>query len=180
MNLTSYRQRAALCAAAVLVLGSPAAAQAEDKAFAKQVNQAIDRGVEYLRKKQSPDGSWPRQQAHERTGATALAGLALLEGGVPPTDLAVSKAADVVRKDALTATYNYSVSLAIMFLDRLGDPQDIPLIESLAVRVLGGQNLRLPIHQGGWGYHCPRPSAAEVQRLQAVLQNRKPWAPPKG
>ena len=33
----------------------------------------------------------------------------------------------------------YTLSLGILFLDRLGDPADIPLIESMAVRLLGLQ-----------------------------------------
>src|SRR5262249_45108075 len=49
---------------------------------------------------------------------------------------------------------------ALLFLDRLGNPADVPLIESLAVRLLAGQEAR-----GGWTYQCPPISAEEGRRL---------------
>jgi len=51
----------------------------------------------------------------------------------------VQNAADAVRKDALRLTHNYSISTSLLFLDRLGDPQDVPFIESLAVRLLAAR-----------------------------------------
>ncbi|MGH7171265.1 MAG: hypothetical protein ACRELG_13385, partial [Gemmataceae bacterium] len=54
------------------------------------------------------------------------------------------------------------------FFDRLGDPGDVPLIESLTVRLLAGQTA-----SGGWNYQCPPISAAEARRLRAKLAERK-------
>jgi len=188
MNLAGY-WRAVLSAAAALLLGCPGWAQGPGKAeeakltkgqqaFAKQVNQAIDKGVKYVRGLQQADGSWPRSVPKQQVGATALAGLALLEGGVPPTDKAIRKAADFVRKRCINETFNYSTSLAIMFLDRLGDPQDVPFIEHLAVRLLSSQCRSVAsadptLQIGGWSYDSPEPTPAEVQRLNACLANRK-------
>jgi hypothetical protein len=65
-----------------------------------------------------------------------------------------------------------------MFLDLLGDPADQELIESMAVRLLGGQEL-----DGGWSYNCPAISQEETQRLESVLQARPAGgaaAEPKG
>jgi hypothetical protein len=179
MPCTGCWQRAALGAAAVLVLGPWASGQdqkprdkatrPEDKAFTGQVDQAVARAAKYLRGLQKPDGSWPHYQP---TGATAMAGLALLEAGVPAADEAIRKAAAVVRERSCKETFNYSVSAAVMFLDRLGDPQDVPLIQALAVRVLAAQ-ARQGAEAGGWSYDCPAPSAAEVQRLTELLRNRK-------
>ena len=47
-----------------------------------------------------------------------------------------------------------------MLFDRLRDPVDIPLIESLMVRLMAGQST-----DGGWGYSCPPISDDEVKRL---------------
>jgi hypothetical protein len=174
MSLAGFRLRTALGIAAALLPALHTLAQEgggrkkPDAEFAKQVNQAIDRGVAYLRKLQQKDGSWPR----EELGATALAGLALLESGVSASDDCLQKAAAVVRKGAVSETHGYSVATALLFLDRLGDPQDTPFIHSLAVRLLGAQQRS----SGRWGYNTPAPSKSEVERLEAVLKARKPQA----
>jgi hypothetical protein len=152
------------------------AAQASVSAdLRKKINGAVDKGVEYLKKLQAEDGSFrfrgvPGKNDTDNSGnigATALAGLALLECGVKPEDKAVQKAADYVREGSVKLDFTYSIALAIMFLDRLDDPGDVPLIESLTVRLLAGQNLK-----GGWSYTCPAISEAEVRRLTTHLQER--------
>ena len=147
-------------ALSVALLLAPAARAADKEA----IQRAVDRGVAYLQGVQGPDGTW----RHTEIGATALCGLALLESGVKADDPAVRKAAKAVRDNSVTLTSTYSLSLAIMFLDRVGDPADDELIDSIGVRLLGGQN---PI-SGGWSYGCPGLSDAEVRRLQGQLQQR--------
>jgi hypothetical protein len=117
--------------------------------------------VEALRALQRRDGTWP----HPKMGATALAGRTLLECGAGRDDPAVLKAAKAVRGDAVADHDTYSLALAILFLDRLGEPRDVALIESMAVRLLAGQS-----STGGWRYTCPDISAAEVDRLEAHLR----------
>src|SRR5947209_2212300 len=60
------------------------------------VNKAVERGVAGLRSMQREDGTWP----HVNIGATALAGLTLLECGVKADDRAVQAAALAVRRSA--------------------------------------------------------------------------------
>jgi hypothetical protein len=170
---------AALALGAVLLWGGLAPAQ--DDAFNRAVNGAIDRGVANLRAIQNKqDGTWargdPRGSTKETCGATALAGLTLLECGVEPDDPAVKKAAHAIRKMAVAETYVYSVSLCILFLDKLGDPQDEPFIDALATRLLAAQDRT----QWAWSYDCPKPSGTEVARLKDALRNRKelPGRPP--
>jgi hypothetical protein len=147
------------------------------------VDRAVARGVEGLRRLQGPDGTWPlHPEGNPRqlgmlavgatwpaaqVGATALAGLTLLECGVPANDKAVTRAADVVRQASVTLTHNYTLSLSILFLDRLGEPADIPLIESMTVRLLAGQT-----SNGSWSYDSPPLSDAEVRRLTTLLRQR--------
>jgi hypothetical protein len=131
---------------------------------AEAVSRAVDRGVAHLRALQREDGTWPE----EPVGATALAGLALLECGAAADDRAVRKAAQAVRPASIRCTHTYSLSTAILFLDRLGDPADVPLIESMAVRLLAGQSAR-----GGWGYTCPPIGDDEVRRLDALVRDRE-------
>src|SRR6516164_2367252 len=107
----------ALLAAAVTAAGSPVWAVDPD-----DVQRAVERGVEALRRTQSPElGQF---QQHPKIGATALAGLTLLECGVPADDKDLQRAAQAVRKESVSVTHTYSVSLSILFLDRLGDPAD--------------------------------------------------------
>lgn len=162
--------KAALLSGFVLGITAPCGHAVDPKA----IDQAIERGVASLRGLQTEAGAWP----HQEIGATALAGLTLLECGVKPDDRAILRAAEVVRRASVKLTHNYSICLAILFFDRLGDPNDIPLIESLTVRLLGGQT-----STGGWNYQCPFVPDGEVRRLQAQLAGRKEFAgrpqPPK-
>ena len=127
------------------------------------VDKAIDRGVKALRKMQT-GGTWP----HREIGATALAGLTLLECGASADDRAVRSAADAVRQQCPSLDTTYSIALAILFLDRLGDANDLPLIDSLTIRLIAGQ-----IKDRGWAYKCPiLDGDGEVKRLKAYLKDR--------
>jgi uncharacterized protein (TIGR03067 family) len=160
-------------------------AEAADKA---KIERAIVRGVVYLKQTQQPNGAWQNRSPlaiaipaspdrPERTsnlddrsvGATALAGLTLLECGVNPEDPVVEKAATAVREAAITLDYTYAISLTILFLDRLGDADDVPLIQSLMVRLIAGQTA-----SGGWSYNCPANiGELEIRRLKGLVANRK-------
>ncbi|MCI0460462.1 MAG: terpene cyclase/mutase family protein [Gemmataceae bacterium] len=140
----------------------------------KRVKEAIDRGVAYLRRTQQANGSfgngittaavmhrfWP-------AGFAALSGLALLECGEPGTDGAVQKAAVFVRQSAPTLNRTYELALALLFLDRLGEPGDRSLIRSLALRLVAGQNAL-----GAWTYTCPILQAAQEKRLLESLRKQ--------
>jgi len=144
----------------VALIALASTAWAADK---EAIQQAIDRGVTALKALQQPNGSWQ----HNESGATSLAALTLLECGAKGDDPALQKAAAYVREASIAMTQTYSLSLAIMFLDRLGEPADVPLIESMAVRLLAGQNA-----QGSWSYNCPPLAENELRRLQHLLKNR--------
>ena len=66
---------------------------------AEQVRQAIDHGVEYLKSQQRADGSWAElDMIGQHGGITALCTLALLNSGVEPSDDAVRKAIEYLRR----------------------------------------------------------------------------------
>jgi hypothetical protein len=124
--------------AAVAALDAPAAER-------KDIDAAVRKGADYL--KQRFRGGGPGG-AHG-VGPAALAGLALLENGVPADDPAVKAITAAVRDATYSQVSTYQISLCLLYLDRLGDRADGPLIQMLAVRLLAGQNAR-----GGWGYEC--------------------------
>jgi hypothetical protein len=136
------------------------AAQAADR---DAIKQAIERGVAALKGMQQSDGTWLCREI----GGTALAGLTLLECDAPTNDLAVKAAADAVRAVSVGETRTYSLALSILFLDRLGEEADVPLIESMAVRLLAGQG-----PHGGWSYQVPDVSENESRRLASLLKQR--------
>lgn len=135
----------------------------QQSSFTKQdIDASIKRGVAFLKNVQRTDGTW----SDGDIGPTALAGLALLESGLPQNDTNLKNAVDAIRKNAKTTNHTYSISLCLIFLDRLGNTEDIPLIESLAMRLLAGQT-----QSGGWGYNCPSPSNEELSRLENAQKN---------
>ncbi len=158
------------CAAVAVLAGMGSAARAVDQ---EAIDKAIDRGVEFLRGDGALTGG---DRSMQPTGATALVGLTLLECGAAADDPAVRRVAEVVRPAAVTTTQTYTLSLSILFLDRLGDPADEPLIQSMAVRLLAGQN-----STGGWSYTCPAVAESEVRRLTSAVHDApKPDRGPDG
>src|SRR6185437_6212174 len=105
----------------------------------------IDRGVAYLRKTQLKSGSWAGKKQPHQLGYAALAGLTLLECGLPPEDPTVKKAYRFVKFNSTKLNHTYELSLALLFLDRLGSSKDRKLIQTLALRLIAGQN-----SAGGW------------------------------
>jgi hypothetical protein len=133
----------------------------------EQVNKAIERGLQWLQKRQTPNGNWG-VGAHP-VGLAALPALTLLECGVPADDSLVQKAAQYIRKAVPNLTQTYEIALVILFLDRLGDPTDEKLIQTCALRLVAGQS-----QAGGWTYHCPRLSPGQESDLLLVMQQTRP------
>jgi hypothetical protein len=134
-----------------------------------EVNKAIDKGVAYLKRKQHRNGAWENQHM---TAYAALPALTLLECGVPASDPRVQKAAGFVRnhvKHISSRKDTYELSLALLFLDRLGEEKDRPIIRSIALRLVAGQNA-----DGGWTYTLPELTKKEENDLEKFLQNTRP------
>jgi hypothetical protein len=127
------------------------------------IDVAVARGVAFVRQDQQPNGTWGTVQI----GITSLNALTLLECGIPPDEQGIQKAAAAIRKASVGTIETYSLALNILFLDRLGEPSDVPLIESMVVRLLAGQHA-----DGAWDYNCPNISAAEIKRLSMHLQQQ--------
>jgi hypothetical protein len=80
----------------------------------------------------------------------------------------VAAAAEFTRQAAGTCDHTYSIATAILFLDRLGDPDDEALIEALGARLLAGQN-----NFGGWSYTCPAVAEDEVRKLTTTVRETR-------
>ncbi|HWY86065.1 MAG TPA: hypothetical protein VNX28_05045 [Gemmataceae bacterium] len=130
-----------------------------------KINKAIDDGVNYLKSTAGPWGTWAADKNHV-VGYAAMPGLTLLECGVSPQSPLVQNAAILVRLSVPRLDTTYEISLSILFLDRLGDVKDRPVIQKLALRLIAGQT-----PTGGWTYRCPILSDADHKELLAVLRN---------
>jgi hypothetical protein len=148
----------------------------------KAVQAAVEKGVEYLKTRLlETNGTklfYTSYDGDPNIGAAALAGLTLVECGVPATDPAVEKAVAMVRDAESRLTFTYSVALSILFLDRLTDPErkqkDVTdadkaayktIIRNLALRLIGNQHVT-----GGWNYRVQLLTPAEEMTLQDKLQ----------
>lgn len=120
--------------ALVLVCAAPVAADPKPLTKEEQakVDATIDKGVAFLKNAQTKDGDWPRHWPGRYVVAQcALPAYALLESGVPANDPVIEKATAFLRRTALKTSFTYDLSLALLFFDRLGDPNDKKLIQSL-------------------------------------------------
>lgn len=133
----------------------------------QKINETIDGGVAFLRKTQKPEGRW--HFGGHQVGYAALPALTLLECGVKGDDPQIQKAAHFVRANVPSLTSTYDLSLAIMFLDRLGEKQDGNLIRGMALRLIAGQN-----QCGGWSYNCPILTDREEYELMYFLAKTDP------
>jgi hypothetical protein len=120
---------------------APAIGAAENQT----IQDAIKRGVSYLQQVHKPGKGYVG--GSHRIGTACLAGLALLETGVPLNDPALANIITFVRDNALSQGRTYEIALTIMFLDRLGDSADEAVVQFLGVRLMAGQ-----LQSGGWNY----------------------------
>ena len=167
---------AAILAALGFAGGFPARAQ--DAPPQADIDQAIAAGVAFLRETQGPRGSWTFNfNLQHELGMTALAGLALLENGVPPTDPQIGKAGELVRTLAKRSNQTYDLALAILFLARVpketAGPDDA-LIQRLAKRLAAGSG------GGTWTYHNPLGDGEEPPESLKRGRPGRPRMPARG
>jgi len=165
----------------LLFLSTTVAASGQERggpADQAAIDTAVDNGVRYLLSVQSPTGGWgpgtgPGSGKGWLVGYTSLAGIALVEAGLPPSHPSLKQALAKVRSHVNDLDSTYEVSLAILFLDRMKDKKDRKAIEVLAGRLIAGQTAT-----GGWGYKVPKLTAANHEALMTALRKLYPPLPP--
>ena len=152
----------------LVVSSTTIAAPADDP-----IQTAIKKGARYLQRVHAPNQAYAG--GSNGVGGAALAGMALLESGVPENDASLRIITKYLRDSALAQTGTYQISLTIMFLDRLGDRSDQPIIQFLGLRLMTGQGAN-----GGWGYDCGNafsPQDEAKLRAMFVKETRLTLAP---
>lgn len=115
-----------VCLGVLLTFPSRAAAQAParpvkaEEELVEKVRKAIDNGVKFLKKEQSPQGNWEgivlNVLADMEGGVTSLVTLALLNSGVKPTDPVVAKSLTFLR--GIRPKKTYVVGLQTMVFEQ--------------------------------------------------------------
>ncbi len=129
-----------------------------------KVEDAVAKGVAYLKRTQTKEGTWPL--GGHTPHMAGVGGLTLLECGVPASDIHVQKAAAYVRQQALQENDTYGLAVYLLFLDRLNDPKDKNTIRKLAMRLVAGQQ-----EGGGWHYGCTLLNPDEEKNLVDLLKD---------
>ncbi len=109
-------------------LGSAPAASWD--AMQARINQAIDRGMDYLLATQELDGSWKEHGDKYRNGQTALSLYALVKSGLPAEHQAARRAVEYLR--CHPPMYTYSAGCQLMALCALNDERHDPWITEIA------------------------------------------------
>ena len=114
----------------------------------KQVQEAIDRAVQYLFREQKQDGSWPPLLQRDVTG---LVTLALLEAGIKPDEPHVKAALTHLRKPAQAPSATYQTALQTMVFCAAEPQKDLLLIRRNATW-LEQQQISSGPNKGAWSY----------------------------
>ena len=144
-----------------------------------EVQEAVDKGVEFLRT-QVPGGTKEEPGLKDmRHGAIALIGLAMLECGVPADDPDVERVVDITRKaDPRTDNPN-DIAPANFLLDRLNSSpsfSDKKLINTLGLRLVNGQRRPLDLCR----YTVPILNSKQEEKLKEDIENKtfqRPYPP---
>lgn len=109
-------------------------AQKRAKAFAAAMNKAKDNAIAHLKKQQGEDGSWEKglpALGTQSGGASALVLLALLEAGVPTTDVVIQKGLKYLRTVKPAGTY--TVGLQTQVFCKANQKEDAEAIKANVV-----------------------------------------------
>jgi len=146
-----FPRRLGSCCLAALLLGAlaaPACVDAADPISADQVRESIQKGVDYLKQTQKPDGGW-NEWMGQPGGLPALCTLALLNAGVPTNDPVIQKSLARLRRLRLETTY--AVALQTMVLCRAEPDQDRLQIARNVKWLESKQTVEGP-RRGSWSY----------------------------
>jgi len=116
----------------------------------EMVREAIQRGINYLKNVQNPDGSWG-DWALQPGARTSLCTLALLNAGLKPSDPVIQKALANLRK--LRPDSTYAVALQTMVFCQAEPLRDLSLIRDNVATLLRIQKQDGP-RKGAWGYRA--------------------------
>lgn len=143
-----------------------AMAQGRGEDLATALEESINRAIQYLKKQQRDDGSWP-EPINMPCGMTGLCTLALLSAGVSADDPTIAKALRYLRRFSPSdIDKTYSITLQTMVFCRAEPARDAPrILEN--IRWLERTQIKDGPDRGGWSY--PGSSADNSNSQFALL-----------
>ncbi|WP_404310592.1 DUF4159 domain-containing protein [Neorhodopirellula lusitana] len=141
---------------------SPARAEID----ALTVQRSIDRGIEYLRKTQKPQGGW-NEYGGQSCGLSALCTLAWVNAGVSRQDPNLIQALDYLR--GFEPKQTYSVALQTLVFCQVGQPEDFPRIRRNVAWLSTQQKAAGERFAGAWTYGNGRGNGDPSNAQFAVL-----------
>ncbi|MFO0965813.1 MAG: hypothetical protein U0793_09555 [Gemmataceae bacterium] len=156
-----------------LVLRPSTVPQADERT--KLVQRAVDKGVVFLKGKMPvPTHELKDYHLPQKTwvaGIAGLIGLTLLECEVAGDDVAVLRAAEVIREHAGEMDHIYALAASLFFLNRWNEirplqERDRQMARTFALRIIAGQK-----SNGAWGYKGVVMSPDQEAKLLASLQD---------
>jgi len=187
LTLKFYQKTIAVILAIVLISGYTLAYSTNLKPYEEEALVAIDKGLEWLKQKQEPDGSFDNY-----LGFTSLAVAAFLNhpsDRYKATDPFIEKSLDYIvslqnedgsiyDKDSQPALPNYNTSISIMALSAANKPEYNKVIEKAQAYIKGIQRDEgegyAPDDKfyGGIGYGS-NPSVSDLSNMNMALQALK-------
>ncbi len=129
----------------------------------QEINQAIDRGVDWLLAHQLVDGSWSDHQEGYPSGQTALSLYALLKSGVSAQHVAVQQA--LLQLEARPADRTYSLACQVFAVAALQDPARQGWLAKMTEQLLAWQRT-----DGGWSYPGDQTDLSNTQYAALALR----------
>ena len=116
-----------------------------DAALQKDINQSIQKGVEFLMGRQLADGSWDGWSHQYAGGVTPLCLYALLKSIVPPHHPSILRGLENMR--ARPPAHTYNTAFLLLAVASAKQEKDLPWAEELAATLADWQR-----KSGLWGY----------------------------
>ncbi len=130
------------------------------------VERAIAKGVDFLRQKQSQDGSWKGHDDYN-SGQSALVLLALLNCGVSPDDATLADGLAYLKRTKPTKTYESALQTMVYCA---ANPVQFKKYIEFNVQWLQKAQTKTGAEKGGWGYDDKASGIADPSNAQfAVL-----------
>jgi len=159
----SLARRANITLLAFLIFAFPCFAQSDED---RAVDDSVERALAFLKRMQETDGSW-RDASQSNTAVTSLTIMAFLSAGHVPGE---GPYADTVEKgvrwilkqqtaEGMFGSDMYHLGICTLLLAEVAGMTDAELgkevrakLEKSVALILRAQNMRNPLHKGGWRY----------------------------
>jgi hypothetical protein len=152
------------------VLPAPAAQRGKEP-LVERVREAIERGIDFLRRQEDGKGSWERggERASSANpgGYTSLVLLALLNAGVKPDDPVIERGLAFLRP--IEPEHTYVVSLQTMVFAEAGRKEDLGRIQRNVDWLIGARVMVDGVLRGWWYQNNPGLRGADNSNTQYAL-----------